>query len=58
LKLFKWMDKIMFFHLNRRGIETSYWVLNSEKDFERALKSKVDGIETDCPSKLIKYLKH
>lgn len=34
-------------HLNKRGIMVTYWVLNSESDFEKAKKHGVNGIVTD-----------
>ncbi|XP_071481609.1 lysophospholipase D GDPD1-like [Diadema antillarum] len=42
----------LFRHLQRRGIKIYLWVLNSEREWNRAIKLKVDGIMTDYPSKL------
>lgn len=39
----------LFTHLHKRGILVIYWVLNTEKDFDRAIKSNVHGIMTDYP---------
>jgi len=51
--LMKWgglIDKFVFYHLKRRGIQTCYWVLNHTEDIEKAKKSNVDVVMTDCPS--------
>ena len=32
------------------------WVLNTEEEFERAVKMEVDGIMTDYPTKLRQFL--
>lgn len=32
------------------------WVLNTEEEFELAIKLGVDGVITDYPMKLIKFL--
>lgn len=46
-------DKLIFYHLKKRGVEIIYWALNKPEEFERAIKSGVDGIITDCPTLLI-----
>ncbi|XP_046458062.1 lysophospholipase D GDPD1-like [Daphnia pulex] len=42
----------LFRHLNKRGIPTYAWVLNTESEFQLALDAGVNGIMTDYPSKL------
>jgi len=51
-----YFDKLLFFHFKQRGIETLYWVLNTEAQFCRSEKSRVDGVMTDTPTELKKYL--
>ncbi len=55
-RTFNWLDWYIFPHLKRRGIEVVYWVLNTQKDFSRAIRAGVDGIITDCPQTLRRYL--
>ncbi|RDD46469.1 Glycerophosphodiester phosphodiesterase domain-containing protein 1 [Trichoplax sp. H2] len=43
-------------HLKRRGIQVYLWVLNDENDFRRAFGLGADGIVTDYPTKLQKFL--
>jgi len=43
-------------HLHERGIPTYYWVLNDEADFKRAFEIGCEGVMTDCPEKLRKFL--
>eukprot|EP00918_Siedleckia_nematoides_P036108 GHVU01078506.1.p1 GENE.GHVU01078506.1~~GHVU01078506.1.p1 ORF type:complete len:256 (+),score=32.87 GHVU01078506.1:806-1573(+) len=43
-------------HLRDRGIATYAWVLNEPEEFERADKLGVDGIMTDFPSTLRRYI--
>ncbi|GFQ92850.1 lysophospholipase D GDPD1 [Trichonephila clavata] len=50
------MRKALFEHLSKRGIQTYFWVLNDEEDFERAFKLGATGIMTDYPTKLRKFL--
>ncbi|KAK6190000.1 hypothetical protein SNE40_001956 [Patella caerulea] len=50
------MRPALFNHLNRRGIQTYIWVLNSEEDFEKAFKCNSTGVMTDFPTKLKAYL--
>jgi len=47
---------LLFQHLNKRGIQTYVWVLNTEEDFRRAAELGVTGIMTDYPSKLKQFL--
>jgi len=46
----------MYYHLKKRGILVTYWVLNHETDFEEALKHNVNGIMTDLPKTLHDFL--
>ncbi|XP_076325400.1 lysophospholipase D GDPD1-like [Tachypleus tridentatus] len=50
------MNKALFHHLKKRGIQTYLWVLNEDKDYENAFQLGVTGVMTDYPSKLRKYL--
>jgi hypothetical protein len=38
VKFLNFISKPLFWHLNRRGVLVFYWVLNEEKDYERACK--------------------
>jgi glycerophosphoryl diester phosphodiesterase len=47
-------------HLQKRGVFTSVWVLNSQADFSEAracLGDSLDGVITDCPDSLNLYVK-
>ncbi|XP_071092862.1 lysophospholipase D GDPD1-like [Haliotis cracherodii] len=50
------MRPLLFKHLERRGIQTYLWVLNTEDEFERAFKLGVHGVMTDFPTKLTEFL--
>ncbi|XP_067679992.1 lysophospholipase D GDPD1-like [Haliotis asinina] len=50
------MRPVLFKHLERRGIQTYLWVLNTEDEFERAFKLGVHGVMTDFPTKLMDFL--
>ena len=52
---FLMMNRLLFWHLRRRGIKVVVFVLNKEESFSVAEKYNVDGIMTDFPSRLIKY---
>ena len=53
------MRRTLFEHLDKRGIQTYLWVINSEEDFQRAFNDlNVTGIMTDYPSSLTNYLKN
>ena len=52
---FLMMNRVLFWHLRRRGIKVVVFVLNKEESFSAAEKYNVDGIMTDFPSRLIKY---
>ncbi|XP_030847469.1 lysophospholipase D GDPD1 [Strongylocentrotus purpuratus] len=49
---FLFIRPFLFRHLQRRGIKIYLWVLNSEREWSRAISLGVDGIMTDYPSKL------
>jgi glycerophosphoryl diester phosphodiesterase len=51
------MDKKLIAHLNARGMFTSFWVLNNEKDFKRAYEVGIQGVMTDYPTKLRSFLR-
>ena len=53
---FMLMSPVLFQHLERRGIPTYAWVLNSETEYQRALDHGVTGIMTDYPTKLKQFL--
>lgn len=46
----------LFRHLERRGIQTFMWVLNTDLDFEKAFKSGASGVMTDRPHLLRAWL--
>jgi len=46
----------MFRHLRARGIEVYLWVLNSDKEFDKALRCGASGVMTDYPTRLRSYL--
>ncbi|XP_077996368.1 lysophospholipase D GDPD1-like [Glandiceps talaboti] len=50
------MSKIMFYHLNKRGIQVYIWVLNEENEWERALQLGATGIMTDYPTRLKEFI--
>lgn len=50
------MRKKLFKHLEDRGIQVIFWVLNEDKDFEKAFSSGATGVMTDYPTSLRKYL--
>lgn len=43
-------------HLQKRGLIVYFWVLNSDDEFEIAFNLGANGVITDFPSKLIKFL--
>lgn len=49
-------SRVLFWHLKRRGISTWAWVYNSEASFDRAFALGVDGVMTDRPAHLRRYL--
>ena len=50
------MNKKLIQHLNDRGLFTALWVLNNEADFQRAYDIGVQGVMTDYPTTLRKFL--
>jgi len=52
------MNRLMFAHLRRRGIQTYLWVLNDDEEYERAFYYGADGIMTDFPSRLSRFLEN
>ncbi|XP_065672910.1 lysophospholipase D GDPD1 [Hydra vulgaris] len=47
----------LYKHLQKRGIQVFIWVINKEDDFKYCFEYlKVDGIMTDYPTRLSKYL--
>jgi len=48
--------KLLFAHLKQRGIRVLFWVLNTEREFDEAFALGADGIITDFPTRLSKYL--
>nr|XP_006825319.1 PREDICTED: glycerophosphodiester phosphodiesterase domain-containing protein 1-like [Saccoglossus kowalevskii] len=51
------MSKQLFQHLNKRGIQVYVWVLNEEKEWERALDLGATGIMTDYPTHLKEFMR-
>jgi glycerophosphoryl diester phosphodiesterase len=43
-------------HMNRRGIPVIYWTLNCEKDWDTAIMTAANGIITDHPHRLSRFL--
>lgn len=50
------MRPALIHHLERRGIQTYLWVLNSEEEFDRAFRLGATGVMTDFPTMLKDYL--
>ncbi|XP_074643878.1 lysophospholipase D GDPD1-like isoform X2 [Tubulanus polymorphus] len=50
------INKTLFKHLERRGIQVYIWVLNDEAEYDRAFKAGATGVMTDFPTKLKRYL--
>ena len=58
--LFKLMENTsgpLIKHLQERGILVFHWVLNEEEDFYESMKFNINGIMTDKPGDLDKFLK-
>lgn len=51
------MNKALFKHLGKRGIQTYVWVLNYESQFKEVFELGVTGIMTDYPTRLMNFLK-
>ena len=47
LKWLEFVNKFLTRHLKRRGIQVTYWVINSKKDLDKAIKAGADCIMTD-----------
>ena len=57
--LFRFMESIskpLIKHLQERGVLVFHWVLNEDADFEESLKFNINGIMTDKPTQLKKFL--
>ncbi len=53
-------SKNLYKHLRRRGVPVIVWVLNEEEEFQEALDifgEQIDGMMTDCPTKLVTFVK-
>lgn len=46
----------MFWHLRRKGVLVIFWNINSEEEFDRAMTYPIDGILTDKPDMIRKYV--
>ena len=49
-------SRLLFWHLKRRGVSTWVWVCNSDAAYDEAFALGVDGVMTDRPSHLRRYL--
>lgn len=54
---FLMMNRLVFWHLRRRGIKVIVFVLNNSEGFTLASQYNVDGIMTDFPSRLVEFYK-
>ncbi|XP_034943511.1 lysophospholipase D GDPD1-like isoform X2 [Chelonus insularis] len=52
------MRPSLFQHLQRRGIHVYFWVLNQEEEFKQAFKLGANGVMTDYPTRLKKFLEN
>ena len=50
------MSPMLFLHLQKRGVTTYLWVLNTDQQFQRAFNLGVQGVMTDYPSQLRQFL--
>ncbi|XP_033027809.1 lysophospholipase D GDPD1 [Lacerta agilis] len=50
------MRKALFDHLTARGIQVYIWVLNEDKEYQRAFDLGATGVMTDYPTKLKNFL--
>ncbi|CAH1802610.1 unnamed protein product [Owenia fusiformis] len=50
------MNGSLIRHLNKRGIQTYFWVLNEDSEFEKAFNYGAVGVMTDFPTKLKNWL--
>ncbi|MEE6519474.1 hypothetical protein FKM82_031321, partial [Ascaphus truei] len=51
------MRKSLLQHLQDRGIQVYFWVLNQDSDFQKALDLGASGLMTDYPCKLQAFLR-
>jgi len=54
--LFDSLSRPIFYHLRQRGLLVFQWVLNHDKEFNKAIQKGVNGIITDSPTELKRYL--
>jgi len=52
------MNKWFFRHLQRRGMQIYAWVLNNDDDYKVAFDFGFDGVMTDYPERLKKFLEN
>ena len=57
LRFFNLISRLFIPNLRKRGILTFFWIVNEEEDWEKAISIGCQGIMTDRPSALNKYLK-
>lgn len=59
LRIMTMNSKYLYRHLRKRGVLVVVWVLNEDEEFEEALSfgDDIDGMMTDCPSKLRNFIK-
>ena len=53
-------SKNLYKHLRKRGVPVIVWVLNEEEEFQEAhdiFGEQIDGMMTDCPTKLVTFVK-
>ncbi|KAJ9595602.1 hypothetical protein L9F63_013198 [Diploptera punctata] len=50
------IKKFIFEHLNKRGIQIYFWVLNDEEEFRTAFELGASGVMTDYPTRLKNFL--
>jgi glycerophosphoryl diester phosphodiesterase len=48
--------KSLIRHLQARGVQSIPWVLNDAHEFEKAFSLGVDGVMTDWPMRLTRFL--
>lgn len=53
----KWMGNKLFSKIKEKGLSCYMWTVNEEKDIQKMLQQKVDGIITNYPEKVIRQLK-
>jgi glycerophosphoryl diester phosphodiesterase len=56
LNSFQELGKNLMSHLELRGIETGFWVVNTKDELKRALTFPISGIHTDRPEQMKKWL--